>query len=192
MDAEFLASRGARVIASDLSLGAARRARERARRYGLAIEPIVAEVENLPFVDRAVDIAYVHDGLHHIENPFAGLTEMTRIARLGLSVTEPADAIATKIAIRLGLALEQEEAGNRVARMRLRGIAQFLNKEGFGVVSSQRYAMYYQHSPGRLIRLLSKPGLLGATQGAVIVGNLLIGRWGNRLGVTATRLNGAS
>ena len=192
MDAEFLAARGARVIASDLSLGAAQRARERARRYGLAIEPIVADVEHLPFADRSVDIAYVHDGLHHIENPFTGLSEMTRVARLALSVTEPADAIATKIAIQLGLALEQEEAGNRVARMRQREIAEFLNKEGYKVVSAQRYAMYYQHNPGRLIRLLSVPGLLTATQAAVILGNLLIGRWGNRLGVTATRLNGSS
>ncbi|WP_370655496.1 methyltransferase domain-containing protein [Candidatus Binatus sp.] len=190
MDAEFLASRGARVIASDLSLGAAKRASERARRFGLAIEPIVADVERLPFADRAVDVAYVHDGLHHIENPFAGLKEMTRVARSAISVTEPADAIATKIAIYLGLALEREEAGNRVARMRRHEIAQFLEQAGFKVVSAQRYVMYYQHNPGRLIEFLSKPGLLGVSQGAVILSNLLIGRWGNRLGVTATRVTG--
>ena len=45
MDAEFLARRGAHVIASDLSARAARRTRERGRRYGLDITPIVADIE---------------------------------------------------------------------------------------------------------------------------------------------------
>ncbi len=42
MDAEFLARAGARVIASDISLGAARRALERSRRHGVPITPIVS------------------------------------------------------------------------------------------------------------------------------------------------------
>jgi SAM-dependent methyltransferase/uncharacterized protein YbaR (Trm112 family) len=189
MDADFLACCGARVITSDLSLGAARRARERARRYDLPIEPIVADVEQLPFSDGAVDIVYVHDGLHHIENPLDGLGEMARVARLALSLTEPADAFATMIAVWLGLASETEEAGNHVARLRQAEIIRFLHEHGFGVKSSVRYAMYYKHKPGRLLRLLSKPGMLTATQAAVIFGNLLIGRWGNRLAITAERLS---
>jgi len=192
MDAEFLASRGTRVIASDLSLGAARRVRERARRYHLAIDPIVADVQRLPFADRSIDIVYVHDGLHHIANPFDGMQEMTRVARNAVSVTEPADAVATNIAIRLGLSQEREEAGNRVARMSEAEIARFLHSRGFAVTSSARYAMYYKHKPGRFIRLLSMPGVFEAAKGTVLFGNLLLGRWGNRLGITATRLNGAS
>src|SRR5205807_314906 len=77
MDAEFLTSTGARVITSDISIGAAQRARERARRYGLPIMAIVADVERLPFRDRAVDLVYVHDGLHHLADPQNGLREMT-------------------------------------------------------------------------------------------------------------------
>jgi len=64
MDAEFLTATGAQVITSDISVGAAKRARERARCYGLPIMAIVADVERLPFRDRAVNLVYVHDGLH--------------------------------------------------------------------------------------------------------------------------------
>lgn len=45
MDAELLARCGTRVIASDISIEAARRTRARAIRRGLAIRPIVADVE---------------------------------------------------------------------------------------------------------------------------------------------------
>ena len=71
MDAEFLAQQGAVVIASDLSLGAAQRAVERGRRAGLPIEAVVADAEHLPFADRSVDIVYVHDGLHHLSDPWS-------------------------------------------------------------------------------------------------------------------------
>ena len=81
MDAEFLADFGAAVISTDISLGAARRARERAARYGLAILPVVADAEALPLADASVDLAYVHDGLHHLEAPLAGLEELSRRRR---------------------------------------------------------------------------------------------------------------
>ena len=112
MDAEFLARAGATVVVADISLGAARRTTERARRFGLPIVPVVADATRLPLADRSVDIAYVHDGLHHLDRPFAGLAEMARVARRAVSVTEPARAAVTAAAVRVGLALEQEEAGN--------------------------------------------------------------------------------
>jgi SAM-dependent methyltransferase len=187
MDAEFLALRGARVIASDLSLGAMRRTCERARRYNLPIEPLVADVTKLPFADRSIDLVYVHDGLHHLEDPFEGLREMTRVAGRAVSLTEPADAWATKIAVHLGLSMEWEEAGNRVARMKEKPIGDFLRSQGFIIGNSSRYAMYYKHHPGRFIAWLSKPGVLEVTRKAVRLGNALIGRFGNRLGMTAVR-----
>lgn len=119
MDAEFLARSGATVISSDISLGAAKRSAERAKRYGLRILPLVADVEHLPFLDRSVDLVYVHDGLHHLEKPLAGIAEMSRVASRAVSVTEPAQAAATRLAVRFGLALEREDAGNRVARVTL-------------------------------------------------------------------------
>jgi ubiquinone/menaquinone biosynthesis C-methylase UbiE len=187
MDAEFLASQGVRVIASDSSLGATRRVRERARRYNLPIEPVVADVERLPFSDCSVDIAYVHDGLHHLIDPFAGMAQMTRVARLAVSITEPADAVATKLAIRLGLSIEWEEAGNRVARMKEAEVLRFLEDRAFNIASLERYVMYYKHHPGRLIAFLSKPMIFALSKATVRFGNLLVGRWGNRLGITAIR-----
>ncbi len=157
MDAEFLARRGAAVISSDISLGAARRARERASRYGLSITPIVADVERLPFADGAIDLVYVHDGLHHLAHPFDGLGEMARVARLAISVNEPARAAVTALAVRLGLALEFEEAGNRVERLREREIADALEAAGFDIVVAQRYAMYFRHEPGRVTRRPAGP-----------------------------------
>ncbi len=121
----------ARVIASDISPGAARRTRERARRYGLDITPIVADVERLPFADGAFDVVLVHDGLHHLEQPQVGLAEMARVARRWVSVTEPARAVATSIAVRAGVALEREESGNRVARRTPAEVAGVLRTAGF-------------------------------------------------------------
>lgn len=187
MDAEFLATRGAHVIASDISLGAAKRARERARRYNLPIEPIVADVEQLPFRARSIDLAYVHDGLHHLERPLRGLAEMTRVAAGAVCVTEPADALVTAVAIRLGLALEREEAGNAVARLSLPQVAKQFAKSGFQVVHAERYAMYHRHEPGRIMRLLSMPGLFTVSVATIEFANLIVGRWGNKLSINAVR-----
>ncbi len=187
MDAEFLARAGARVIVSDISVGAARRARERARRYGLAVTPIVADVEHLPFQDQAVDLVYVHDGLHHLEEPLLGLAEMARVAARAVSVTEPARAAVTAVAVRLGLALEREEAGNRVARIRLQEVEGYLRSCGFQVRHAERYAMYYCHEPGRVCRALSLPGLLPAVTLGWRLANAVIGRLGNKVSVVAVR-----
>ena len=81
MDGEFLARQCARVISSDISLGAAQRARERANRHGVDIDVVVADAELLPFPDRSIDLVYVHDGLHHLDRPLEGLGEMARVAR---------------------------------------------------------------------------------------------------------------
>jgi SAM-dependent methyltransferase len=187
MDAEFLARAGATVISSDLSLGAAKRAAERARRYGLALEPVVADVERLPFRDQAFDLVYVHDGLHHLERPDAGLAEMARVADRVVSVSEPARAAATAVAVRLGLAQEQEEAGNRVARLTLEEVADELRSHGFRIVEAERYAMRYSHHPGLVVRWLSSAPLFPLACVGLRALNLPIGRFGNKLTVQAMR-----
>ena len=187
MDAEFLARRGAQVITSDISLGAARRARERGRRYGVVITPIVADAERLPFRDWSIDLVFVHDGLHHLADPSKGLAEMARVAARAVSITEPARASITALAVRLGLAQEQEAAGNRIGRLSLDGITDDLRHRGFDVVRAERYGMYYRHEPGSIFATLSLPvvfPLCCLTWRAV---NSLIGRFGNKLTVQATR-----
>jgi SAM-dependent methyltransferase len=187
MDAEFLAAAGASVISSDLSLGAADRVRQRTDRHGTSVIPIVADVERLPFADRSVDLVYVHDGLHHLEDPFAGIAEMARVARRAVCISEPARAVATSIGVRLGLALDREEAGNRVARLQLGATVAALEAAGFRVVRADRYAMYYHHVPGRLASFLSRRPLLRMTVLGWRLANRTIGRFGNKLTVVGVR-----
>jgi SAM-dependent methyltransferase len=187
MDAEFLAGRGLRVITTDISIGAARRARERASRHGLDYVSVVADVEHLPFADRSVDLVFVHDGLHHLERPMAGLHEMARCSAWALSVTEPAKAAATALAVRLGWALRTEEAGNAVMRLTLADVGDALQADGFNTRRSERYAMFYRHRPGPIFRALSWPVLTTLVTRAWRVANTLIGRIGNKMVVVATR-----
>ena len=187
MDAELLARAGAHVVSADISLGAARRARERARRHGLDLTPVVADAEDLPFADRSFDLVYVHDGLHHLEHPETGLAEMARVARRAVSITEPARAALTRAAVRGGLALEREDAGNRVARLDPSEVAAFLRGQGFEVVVSERYGMLYRHRPGAPSRFLSRRRVFPVTVAALRGANAVAGRLGNKLTVQALR-----
>jgi SAM-dependent methyltransferase/uncharacterized protein YbaR (Trm112 family) len=190
VDAEFLARAGAQVILSDIALGVVLQARERARRFGLDIALVVADAEALPFRDASIDLVYVHDGLHHLEQPARGLAEMARVARHAVSVSEPAAAIVTAAAVRLGLAEDEEEAGNRVRRLTLDEIVRELSDRGFRAIRPHRYAMYYRHWPGRPMRVLSIPVLLPVARGGLKLLNRLAGRFGNKLTVQAVRGSG--
>jgi len=192
MDAEFLAAAGATVISSDLSIGAAQRVRERASRHGLSITTVAADVEHLPFADRSIDLVFVHDGLHHLEDPSAGLAEMARVARRAVSINEPGRAFATAIGVRLGLALEREEAGNRVARLEVGPTTAALEASGLRIVRADRYAMYYRHVPGRLTALLSRRPVLPLVIAGWRLANRVVGRFGNKLTIVAVRQDGSS
>jgi ubiquinone/menaquinone biosynthesis C-methylase UbiE len=187
MDGQFLAEAGARVVVCDISLEAAKRSRTRAQRFGLDMESVVGDVERLPFPDGAFDIVYVHDGLHHLENPDTGLREMARTAKSAVSVTEPAEAALTKVAIRLGLALAEEEAGNKVERFRPARVREALSSCGFITVSVHRYAMFYRHEPGTFMTALSRSAVLPTVVRAWKLLNGLVGPVGNKLAVVATR-----
>jgi SAM-dependent methyltransferase len=187
MDAEFLARAGANVIASDISLGAAKRTAERAQRFGVSITPIVADVEHLPFPDQSVDIVYVHDGLHHLETPLVGLKEMARVAKHAVSITEPYDAALTGLAVRVGIAQAVEEAGNRGARLNERDITATLMEAGLPIMHVDRYAMYYKHRPGPVMQALSLPGIEPIAQAGWQAANAVLGRAGNKLTIQAIR-----
>jgi SAM-dependent methyltransferase len=186
MDAEFLAREGLKVISSDLSPRACKRAAERARRTGLPLYPIVADVERLPVKSQGVDIVLVHDGLHHLEDPLIGLGEMTRVTRKAVALSEPAAARLTQLAVRVGLAHSVEEAGNRVARLHPGDVADRLRREGFHV-AIRRCALVYRHKPGRASRLLSLTPLFEATRLMFQLLNLAVGRWGNKMSICARR-----
>jgi SAM-dependent methyltransferase/uncharacterized protein YbaR (Trm112 family) len=187
LDGEFLARAGARVIVSDISLGAARRARQRARLSGVDMTSLVADAENLPFRNRAIDLVYVHDGLHHLSDPLVGLAEMMRVAAHAISINEPARAALTGLAVRLGLAQEREEAGNPVARITFDEIIQYLESHAFRVVTAHRYALYYQHEPGWAMRWFSTRATFPIAKTGVLMLNQVAGRFGNKLTVQAVR-----
>ncbi len=187
MDAEFLARAGARVIVSDIAIGAIQRARERSRRFGFPVTPIVADVERLPFADGTVDLVYVHDGLHHLDQPLVGLAEMARVAARAISVNEPARAAITAAAVRLGLSSNQEISGNRVARMSREEIAAALRCHGFRIVHSERYGMYYRHEPGALFRAMSSRAVFPIVKTGYQLLNGVAGHLGNKLTVQAVR-----
>lgn len=187
MDAEFLARRGARVVAADISLGASRRTLERASRRQLELPAVVADAENLPFEDESFDLVYVHDGLHHLEHPARALREMARVARRVVSVTEPAEANLTRAAVRLGLALDREEAGNRVERLSTDMVTRLLKEEGFIIQRAERYPMLYRHDPGLPMRLLSLPVVFPLARAGLGLLDRVAGRWGNKLVVVGVR-----
>jgi SAM-dependent methyltransferase/uncharacterized protein YbaR (Trm112 family) len=187
MDAEYLARCGARVACADFSLGAARRADQRARRFGLELAPMVADAERLPCGDRSFDLVYVHDGLHHLEDPLGAISEMARVASRAVSVNEPAEAALTALAVRIGLAQNEEEAGNVVRRLQPEKVAEVLRSRGFEPLAAERYAMLYRHEPGPLYRLLSRPALSGVGLAALRAADRLLGRVGNKLSVRAVR-----
>jgi SAM-dependent methyltransferase len=187
MDAELIAAEGAATVTSDLSYGTAMRAAERARRARASFASVVADAERLPFGERSFDFVYVHDGLHHLEDPRRGVEEMCRVARLGVVISEPARAAITRGAVKLGLAENVEEAGNFVARLDPAAVASLLRNHGFEVVRSARYAMLYRHRPGLPMRILSAPGVFQAAVVAFSLLNAAIGRFGNKLVVVAIR-----
>jgi SAM-dependent methyltransferase/glycosyltransferase involved in cell wall biosynthesis len=187
MDAELVTRAGATVISADISIGAARRAAERARRFNLPIFPIVADAENLPFRDMSVDTVTVHDGLHHLADPLSGLDEMCRVAKTFVSISEPARAAVTSLAIRSGIALDREPAGNRVMRFGIAELVDGLGQNDFEVVSARRYAMFYRHEPGTPSVLLSLPFVYSLAKATWRVANWAFGSLGNKLVVVAMR-----
>ena len=192
MEAEFLAAHAATVITADISLESAKRAQARGHRHNVDLISIVADAEALPFANRTVDVVYVHDGLHHLEEPDRGLAEILRVARLAVSINEPADAVATRVAMKVGLSEKVEEAGNQVARMNVREILSRLENEGFQPIVVSRFAIVYRHVPGRLSRLLSHQPMFSVLRSFYGVFNLVAGGVGNKLTVQAVRRNESS
>jgi ubiquinone/menaquinone biosynthesis C-methylase UbiE len=190
MEAEYLARRGAKVLAVDLSEGAARRAMARAAAFRLDYLVVVGDAERLPVRSAAADVGFVHDGLHHLDDPLVGVRELARVARAAVSVNEPAAALLTQAAVALGLALEREEAGNPVRRLRPAAVARVLEAAGFAV-QAERYLLYYGHEPGRGLRLASAPGAYAAFRLGVAAANLAASPLGNKLCLTGVRPHAA-
>jgi SAM-dependent methyltransferase len=186
MMAEKFARAGGIVTASDFSRAAVSRMRERARRYSFRLTTLVADAENLPFANREFDIVAVHDGLHHLERPERAIREMARVANKGVLIMDPSRALLTRLAVKLGIAEEVEDAGNEVKRLEPRAVASILSECGFEEVRWQRTLMYYPHEPGRVFRWFDNTVAFGAFRALFAGANFAIGRFGNKLALAAT------
>jgi len=84
-DAVYLAGRGIETIGVDLSPAALELARERARRSGVSVEWIQADVLQLPLPDGCVDLALDRGCLHHLrpEDRSRYAIEVARVLRPG-------------------------------------------------------------------------------------------------------------
>ncbi|HJY79629.1 MAG TPA: class I SAM-dependent methyltransferase [Candidatus Binatia bacterium] len=187
MMAEELARHGARVTGIDFSPAAAARAQERARRYGFTARFLVADAEHLPFPNQSFDIVAVHDGLHHLDDPHQAIREMTRVAREAVLILEPAQAVLTQLAVRLGIAEEIEEAGNYVRRLVPQEVEHCLHQAGFGRVVWQRTLMYYPHEPFSWFKWFDHAPLFWLFRALFGGANLLLGQWGNKLALAGVR-----
>ncbi len=188
MDAELLLQLGLRVTCLDISTGALTRAAERAHLHGLAYGLVAGDAEQLPFADASFDYSFVHDGLHHLGDPNCAIAEMARVSRHGVLITEPADALLSSIAIRLGLMSPHEEAGNLVYRLHQARLRPLFERLGLPAVRHRRYVMKYRHKPGRLARLLDLPLIYPLARAAFLLfGVRLFGALGNKLALVALR-----
>ena len=185
MESEMMARTGQHVIALDVSYDAVLRARERARRYGLRWDLVVGDAENLPFRPGAVDFAFVHDGLHHLRDAYRGVREMARVARRAVVIAEPADAVLTRLAIKLGISGEYEEAGNYVYRLRKGKLIEVFRNCGLRRWRFRRNLIYCQPWTFRVYRWFDSPPLFWLFRVGFHWANLLLGRWGNSLRAVA-------
>jgi SAM-dependent methyltransferase len=187
MMAEKFALAGAAVTGIDFSPAAIARARERARRYRFDASFIVGDAENLAFPDRSFDVVAVHDGLHHLEHPERAIREMARVARHAVLILDPARAALTRLAVRLGIAVDVEDAGNQVKRLVPENVAAILREEGFLCVAWHRSLMYYPHKAFAWFTWFDNPVLFSLFRVVFASTNVLVGRWGNKLALAANR-----
>ena len=61
------------------------------------LKGIVANAEETNLPNNSFDVVIVQDGLHHLQNPVRGFTEMLRIAKVGVIFIEPHDVLVGKL-----------------------------------------------------------------------------------------------
>jgi glycosyltransferase involved in cell wall biosynthesis/SAM-dependent methyltransferase len=185
MEAEMVARTGRRVVALDISPEAVARARERMARFGFRLDLLVGDAENLPFADSSFDFVFVHDGLHHLSDPYRGVREMLRVARRAVVIAEPADAGLTHVSIRLGISGVYEDAGNFVYRLDPARLVRTFGDAGARGWRLRRSLIYYQPWTFRFYRFLEPRPLRAVFRAVFRAANLLVGRWGNSLRAVA-------
>jgi ubiquinone/menaquinone biosynthesis C-methylase UbiE len=188
MGAEIYNKKGAVVTGLDISSQAIARARERAVRHNLDCEFLVGDAEKLPFLDRSFDIVAVHDGLHHLPNPYAAIAEMARVANRALIVIEPARSWLTRKAVQLDWAVDYEDAGNYVYRFREKEIFRIVADAGYRRFRYRQYLLYYQHEPFWWAKYIERTPLFYLAPLAFGAASMLAPRFGNKICTVCERV----
>ncbi len=185
---EYLAGRTNQlVVGFDFSVGAVRRACERARRRGYPFVGVVGDADAPPFRSRAFSLVAIHDALHHLDDPLGTLERIVDLTRDILVVMEPCVSWVTRIGVLVGISVDVEDAGNPVRRLAPEPLAAAVRKAGFSAAEVHRYLLYYPHQPGNLYRLLDRRPLYDLGRLAVTVGYRVGALGGNKLQLLAHR-----
>lgn len=182
MISEFYVREEAEVTGIDISDDCIRRAKIRAERYEFSANFRIGDSKNLPFPGNSFDIVSVHDGLHHLDNPKEAVKEMTRLARRGVIIIEPAKALITELSILLGVSLKYEGA-DFVYRFKKDELTSWLKEFGIKKVLIKRYIMYYPHKPGRFFRIFDNAVVFYIAKKIFEIVNMLFGKFGNKVQV---------
>lgn len=126
------------VTISDLSPNGVKAALERdPRLHGLVLN---AEHTGLP--DNSFDVVLIQDGLHHLQQPVLGLTEMLRLAKVGVIFLEGHDTLICRLS---GTEWEiNGSAVNYVFRWTRRGLKQIVSSY-LGPDSFEDYSYTFWH-----------------------------------------------
>jgi SAM-dependent methyltransferase len=164
------------VTVSDLAEYGVQAALNRDKR----LKGMVLNAEHLDLPDASVDVVLVQDGLHHLQSPVRGFTEMLRVAKLGVVFLEPHDSL---IGRSIGTKWEQDgSALNYVFRWDKKLVEQisssYLGRDGFTNISFS----FWHHN----LVFAKLPKLFGSTFGLFAIKifkrlfDTVMGRFGNQ------------
>jgi hypothetical protein len=134
------------------------------------------------FSDRSFDIVVVQDGLHHLQRPVQGFTEMLRLARVAAIVIEPHHGLVGKV---LGTTWERDRgAVNYVFRWNLAILEQaaysYLLREDIDITCKRLWdhplamGRAVDWLPSR-VRLMAARVLYAALKPFSFAGNMMVG-----------------
>jgi len=187
IDVEYLAKKGAMVVALDYDAEGIKRTVERAKRYGFKVYPVIGDANNLPFKDDVFFLSFINDGLHHLPNPFKGIDEMCRVSKNKLVIIEPAFSLLTRIAVKFGLSVDFEEHDNNyVYRFREDELKKRVLARGFEKYKTTRYLLWHPHMPFKWFYAFNNIILFSIFIIIFKFTNLLFGWWlGNKISFVA-------
>jgi len=176
MEAEYFSRLNSYVVGFDLSKGIIKCGMIRKRTNHLNVDFVVADAQCLPVKSRSFDVALAYSGLHHLPDPFKGLSEMARISQSGIILFEPFDAVITRISMRLGIIERLEPSGTEPFRFTEKDLRQLRDLK-YNHIKFRRYIFPV---PEVVSRFWDSRLILATFKLLFLIINKLIGFFGNR------------